>query len=141
MRDLLVLGFMALVSLWVPFLGVNIEQRWFGGNNLYYLLPIPVMTGLLFLFLWIGLPRDDGKRDWLPFLLALGIFFMGYVGLAVSLWPNIVPYDVTIWQAAAAPESLSLMLVGVAIMLPVILAYTGWCYYIFRGKTDENHGY
>ena len=136
-----VLGFMALVSLWVPFLDNNIDQRWFGGNNLYYLLPIPVITGLLFLFLWGGLQRDDGKRDWLPFLLALGIFFMGYIGLAVSLWPNIVPYDVTLWQAAASPESLSLLLVGVGIMLPIILAYTGWCYYIFRGKTDDKHGY
>jgi cytochrome d ubiquinol oxidase subunit II len=66
---------------------------------------------------------------------------MGYAGLAISLWPNIVPYDVTIWQGAAAPESLSLMLVGVAIMLPVILSYTAWCYYIFRGKTDDTHGY
>lgn len=136
-----VLGFMALVSLWVPFLDNDIDQRWFGGNNIYYLLPIPVLTGVLFAFLWAGLKRNDGKREALPFLLSLGIFFMGYVGLGVSLWPNVVPYDVTLWQAAASPGSLSLLLVGVAIMLPIILAYTGWCYYIFRGKTDETHGY
>lgn len=136
-----VLGFMALVSLWVPFLGVKIEERWFGGNNLYYLMPVPIITGLLFLSLWIGLQRDDGKRDWLPFLLALGIFAMGYIGLAISLWPNIVPYDLTLWQAAASPKSQSLLLVGVSVMLPVILGYTGWCYYIFRGKTDDSHGY
>lgn len=136
-----VIGFMALVSLWVPFLGVKIEERWFSGNNVFYLMPIPVITAVLFFFLWVGLHRMNGKRDWLPFLLTLGVFFMGYIGLAISLWPNVVPYDVTIWQAAAAPESLSLMLVGVAIMLPVILAYTGWCYYVFRGKTDDNQTY
>ncbi len=136
-----VIGFMALVSLWVPFLGVKIEERWFGGNNLFYLMPIPVITAVLFFSLWTGLHRMNGKRDWLPFLLTLGVFFMGYVGLAISLWPNVVPYDVTIRQAAAAPESLSLLLVGVAIMLPVILAYTGWCYYVFRGKTDDSHTY
>ena len=138
-----VVGFMAIVSLWVPFLDNDIDQRWFGGNNLYYLLPIPVVTGVLFFFLWRGLSwkHDASKRDGLPFLLTLGLFLMGYIGLAVSLWPTIVPYDVTLWQAAAAPESLSLMLVGVVIMLPVILAYTGWCYYVFRGKSDHKHGY
>lgn len=134
------LGFMALVSLWVPFLDNDLDQRWFGGNNIYYLMPIPVLTGLLFIALWKSIGNKDGK-DYAPFLLAMGIFFMGYIGLAVSLWPHIVPYDVTLWQAAAAPESLSLMLIGVAIMLPVILGYTGWCYYIFRGKTDDSHTY
>lgn len=136
-----VLAFMALVSLWVPFLDNDIDKRWFSGNNIFYLMPIPVLTGLLFIALWRTIESDDPKRDWVPFVLSLGIFFMGYLGLAVSLWPHVVPYDVTLWQAAAAPESLSLMLVGVAIMLPVILAYTGWCYYVFRGKADDKHGY
>lgn len=136
-----VLGFMGLVSLWVPFLDNDLDQRWFGGNNIYYLMPIPALTGLLFIALWKSIGKKDCNRHYMPFLLAMGIFLMGYIGLAVSLWPNIVPYDVTLWQAAAAPESLSLMLVGVAIMLPVILGYTAWCYYIFRGKTDDTHTY
>lgn len=136
-----VLAFMALVSLWVPFLDNDIDKRWFGGNNIYYLMPIPVLTGLLFISLWRTIESDDRKRDWVPFVISLGIFFMGYLGLAVSLWPHVVPYDVTLWDAAASPESLSLMLVGVVIMLPVILAYTGWCYYVFRGKADDKHGY
>ncbi len=134
---LYVVAFMGAASLWVPFLGVHIEERWFGGNNLYYLMPVPAITVLLFATLWIQLGRSEEKNDWVPFVCALGIFFMGYLGLAISLWPNIVPYDVSLWQAAAAPESLSLMLVGVVIMLPVILGYTAWCYYIFRGKTDD----
>ncbi len=136
---LYVVAFMGIVSLWVPFLGNDLGERWFGGNNFYYLLPIPAFTGVLFVLLWKSLDRI--KRDWMPFLLSLGIFLMGYIGLAVSLWPTIVPYDVTIWQAAAAPESLSLMLIGVGVMLPVILTYTGWCYYIFRGKTTDEPTY
>ncbi|PZQ47250.1 MAG: cytochrome d ubiquinol oxidase subunit II [Micavibrio aeruginosavorus] len=136
-----VLGFMGLVSLWVPFLDNDLDQRWFGGNNIYYLSPIPILTGILFFALWKAINMKGSSKHHIPFFLTLAIFLMGYLGLAVSLWPTIVPYDVTIWQAAAAPESLSLMLVGVVIMLPVILAYTGWCYYVFRGKTDDSHGY
>lgn len=136
-----VLGFMTVVSIWVPFLENDIDQRWFGGNNIYYLLPIPVITALLFIVLWRFIDNRDSTRHAVPFLAALGVFFMGYIGLAVSLWPHVVPFGVTVWDAAAAPESLSIMLVGVALMLPVILAYTGWCYYIFRGKTDDSHSY
>jgi cytochrome bd ubiquinol oxidase subunit II len=136
-----VIGFMSLVSLWVPFLDNDIDQRWFGGNNLYYLLPVPLMTAGLFILLWRSLGGDNRKKDYVPFLATQAIFLMGYIGLAISMWPHIVPYDVTLWQAAAAPESLSLMLIGVAIMLPIILAYTGWCYYIFRGKTTDEPTY
>ncbi len=136
-----VLGFMALVSLWVPFLDNDIDQRWFAGNNLYYLAPIPLLTGVLFIALWKALSNKTCKKHHMPFFLTMALFVMGYAGLAVSLWPTIVPYDVTLWQAAAAPESLSLMLIGVAIMLPVILGYTAWCYYIFRGKTDDTNHY
>ncbi len=134
-----VLAFMGVVSLWVPFLDNDIGERWLSGHNTVMLAPIPALTGVLFFMLWRAL--DHGKKDFWPFLCALGIFFCGYIGLAVSLWPTIVPYDVTLWQAAAAPESLSLLLVGVAIMLPIILAYTAWCYWIFRGKTDDRQTY
>lgn len=138
---LYVLIFMGVVSLWVPFLGVNIEQRWFGGNNFYYLLPIPVITAGLFFLLWRALSKPASNTDYMPYVITAGLFLMGYIGLAISLWPTIVPYDVTLWQAAAAPESQSLLLVGTAIMLPVILSYTAWCYWVFRGKTDESHSY
>ena len=134
-----VVAFMGLVSLWVPFLDTEIGARWFDGANEYYLAPIPALTGVLFFFLWRTLGTRE--KDYRPFLLTLAIFLMGYIGLAVSLWPHIVPYNVTIWQAAAAPESLSILLVGVSIMLPIILAYTGWCYWIFRGKTDDSATY
>jgi cytochrome d ubiquinol oxidase subunit II len=138
---LYVVAGMALVSLWVPFLDNDIDQRWFGGNNFLYLLPIPVITGALFVALWMSLHRKDASKEWLPFLISHGLFLMGYIGLGISLWPYVVPFQVTLEQAAAAPESLSLMLVGVVIMLPIILAYTAWCYYIFRGKTTDEPTY
>ena len=133
-----VIAFMALVSLWVPFINAQLLDRWFSTPNFYYLLPIPLITGLTFLCLWHSLSKADEVK---PFLLSLLIFFLGYLGLAISLWPWIVPYQVSIWDAAAAPESQSLLLVGTAIMLPIILSYTAYCYYIFRGKSHHEDSY
>jgi len=129
--------FMGLVSLWVPFLDNDINVRWFGGSNEYYLMILPVLSALAFFALAFSLHRGD---EYKPFFLSLILFLFGYIGLGISLWPWVVPHSVTLAEAAAAPESLSLMLVGVAIMLPIILVYTGYCYYVFRGKTtDEAH--
>lgn len=128
--------FMGVVSLWVPYLDNDIHMRWFG-PLFYWLLPVPAITAALFAVLFYAL--KSGK-ELLPFITAQLIFIMGFAGIGISLWPYAVPHAVSIWDAAAAPESLSLMLIGVAIMLPVILAYTAYCYYIFRGKvTDEPH--
>lgn len=132
-----VMIFMALVSLWVPQLDNDVNQRWFG-DLFVWLLPVPVLTAALFGVLFYGLKQ---KKEYLPFLASLLIFVMGFIGLAISLWPFAVPYGISIWDAAAANESLSLMLVGVTIMLPIILAYTGYCYYIFRGKASDEHTY
>lgn len=129
--------FMGLVSLWVPYLDNDVHARWFG-DLFVWLLPIPVLTAILFGVLIYGLKTG---KEYLPFLSSLLIFTMGFIGLAVSLWPFAVPYDFTIWDAAAANESLSLMLIGVVIMLPIILGYTGYCYYIFRGKVSDEHTY
>ena len=135
--SLFVVIFMGLVSLWVPYLDNDIHLRWFG-DYFYFLLPIPVITALLFCGLIFNLKKE---KEVMPFVCSLLIFFMGFVGLAVSLWPYTIPYEVTIWDSAAAPASLSLMLVGVVIMLPIILAYTAYCYYIFRGKVSDEHHY
>ncbi|HIL29339.1 MAG TPA: cytochrome d ubiquinol oxidase subunit II [Micavibrio sp.] len=135
--SLFVVIFMGLVSLWVPYLDNDINLRWFG-DYFYFLLPIPVITALLFGGLIYSLKKE---KEVMPFVCSLLIFFMGFLGLAVSLWPYTVPYEVTIWDSASAPESLSLMLVGVVIMLPIILAYTAYCYYIFRGKVSDEHHY
>lgn len=132
--------FMALVSIVVPFLDHRIIQRWFTFPDFYYLLPIPLITIILFVLLFINLKQ--AKCDYRPFLLSMSLFFMGYLGLSVSLYPWLIPFHYTLEQAAGYGPSLSLMLVGVAPLLPLILGYTGYCYYIFRGKvghySDEN---
>ena len=81
------------------------------------------------------------KQDYRPFVLTLSLFALSYAGLGVSIYPYIVPQSITIWQAAAPANSLSFMLVGVAILVPLILAYTAWSYWVFRCKVDPSSGY
>ena len=97
-----------------------------------------LITAILAYFLFRGLHK---KHDAAPFLLSLGIFLLGMAGLGVSMWPYIVPETITIWDAAAPERSQIFMLVGVAITMPLILIYTGWAYWVFRGKvgTDGYH--
>ncbi len=130
--------FMGLVSLIMPFLNSGIYALWFTTPNLFYLMPIPLLTAGILVKIWMDLKVGHEYR---PFFLSHCIFFMGYIGIGISFWPWIVPFEVTFEQAAAAPESLSLLLVGTVIMLPIILAYTGYCYYLFRGKASHEHTY
>ncbi|MCE3254845.1 MAG: cydB [Rickettsiaceae bacterium] len=131
--------FMALVSAIMPFLNAGIREFWFKFPNFYYLLPIPLTTIILFGILWLDLVKR--KRESRPFILAITIFLMNYIGIAISLYPWIVPFQYNIWEAAASPQTLSLILIGVAPLLPIILGYTAYCYYIFRGKTSHEHYY
>lgn len=131
--------FMALVSVSMPFMNEGIKNFWFSAPNIYYLAPIPLLTAILFIMVWRDLHRQ--KREYRPFLASIGIFLMGYLGLGISLFPWIIPFKYNIWDAAASTPGLSLMLVGVAPLLPLILGYTGYCYYIFRGKTSHEHIY
>lgn len=130
--------FMGLVSLWVPFLSETIFLRWFSIPNLIYLSPVPLLTAIVFICLYISLVK---KRETSPFLFSIFLFSFGYLGLVISLWPWIVPYSISLWDAAADPKSLSLMLVGVIIFLPFVLGYTAYCYYVFRGKSEEHDFY
>lgn len=127
--------FMGLVSITMPFLDEKIKVFWFSIPNFYYLLPMPLLTVLLFVVLW----RDllGAKREYRPFFLSIGIFLMGYCGLGISIYPWIIPFHYDLQQAAAEGASLSLLLVGVVPLLPLILSYTGYCYYIFRGKSQH----
>jgi cytochrome bd ubiquinol oxidase subunit II len=131
--------FMTLVSLAVPFINARIKEFWFTTPNIYYLAIIPLLTAVLFVFVWRDLHK--GTREYRPFLASIGIFLMGYLGLGLSLFPWLIPYHYTIWDAAASGPGLSLMLVGVIPALPLILGYTGYCYYIFRGKSSHEHMY
>ena len=134
----LVAMFMGLVSLCMPFLNADIKSLWFSLPNFFFLLPMPLLSVIGIILLWRDL---HSGREFRPFFLSLGLFLLNYVGLGISLWPWLVPYQVDLWQAAAAPESQSLLLVGTIVMLPLVLAYTGLCYYIFRGKTSHESTY
>ena len=130
--------FMALVSVSMPLMNADVKTLWFSSPNIFLLLPIPLLTVAMFVVIWRDLRT---QREYRPFFLSVGLFLMGYIGLGISLWPYVVPFEITIWQAAAAPESQSLMLVGTILMLPLVLGYTGYCYYLFRGKVSHETTY
>jgi cytochrome d ubiquinol oxidase subunit II len=131
--------FMALVSVTMPFLNEQIKTFWFTAPNVFYLLPIPLLTIGLFALVWYDLHRK--AHEYRPFLASMGVFLMGYLGLGLSLFPWIIPFHYNLKEAAASGPGLSLMLCGVAPLLPLILSYTGYCYYTFRGKTSHEHDY
>jgi cytochrome bd ubiquinol oxidase subunit II len=133
-----VLAFIAMVSLWTPFLHPGITQRWFGWPNMLYLAPVPIVTALIAYVLRRSLDRGG---EAVPFIAAMGLFAMCYLGLGISLYPYVVPYSVTLWEAAASPSSQAFLLVGTLFLLPIVLMYTGWSYYVFRGKVRAVLGY
>lgn len=132
------LAMIASVSLWTPLAHPAIASRWFTLPNLFWLLPVPLLVASA----GYGLIRLLERRaTTLPFLLALALVFLGYSGLGISLWPNIIPEQVTLWEAAAPPQSQGFTLVGTLFILPLILGYTAWSYYVFRGKVGHGDGY
>ncbi|NBC23332.1 MAG: cytochrome d ubiquinol oxidase subunit II [Gammaproteobacteria bacterium] len=133
-----VVVFLAVISMWVPFLENQIAERWFTLPNLFYLSPVPLLTAVAG-YLLFRKTTGDGHAS--PFLLAIGLFTLGYAGLAISLWPNIIPHEISFWEAAAAPESQQFLLIGSLIALPAVFAYTAYSYYVFRGKVTETHSY
>jgi len=110
-------------------------ERWLVRPGLFVSVPMPLLVIGIGWALWRSIGRD---RDWLPFLLTLVLFLLSMAGLAISIWPDIIPGRVTIWQAAAPPSSQIFMLVGAAVLVPIILAYTIWAYWVFRGKVGED---
>jgi cytochrome d ubiquinol oxidase subunit II len=128
--------FMGLVSLTMPLMNSDIRELWFSLPNFYFLQPMPILSVVFFILLWRDLRSE---REFRPFFLTLGIFFMNYIGIGVSTWPWLVPFELTLWDVAAAPESQSLLLVGTIFLLPCVLAYTGYCFYVFRGKASHEH--
>jgi cytochrome d ubiquinol oxidase subunit II len=135
---LAVLFFMAAVSLWTPLAVPHVAQRWFSTPNIYYLWPVPVLAAIVAYAGWRGLER---RSDVLPFVAAIGLFLLGYLGLVISWFPYLVPPSLTIWQTAAAPASQLFILIGTLILLPLILTYTAYVYWLFRGKVRPGEGY
>ena len=127
-----------MVSVWTPFLEPQIYRRWFAWPDLLLLSPVPVIT--LGLFVWL-LRSLRSQRDASPFIAALGLFLMCYLGLGISIWPMVVPYTITLWAASSSSKSQAFLLIGTLFLLPIILMYTGWSYWIFRGKVRPHSGY
>lgn len=133
-----VLAFIVLVSVWTPYLHERIAERWFSWPNIAYFSPVPVITALLALGLWRAL---SGANDAAPFIAAMGLFALSYLGLAISLFPYIVPHTLTLWDAATAPEGQAFLLIGTLFLIPIIFMYVGWSYWVFRGKVRSDAGY
>ena len=132
------LGLIGLVSLLTPFQEPDYFQRWFNLPGSLFSMIVPLlMLGLTWAF-FRGL--NDGK-DAQPFLAALGFFVVSYIGIGISFYPMMVPPSLTIWEAAAPDASLAFTLVGAAILIPIILGYTAYAYWVFRGKMDPSEGY
>src|ERR687893_396937 len=126
---------MGIVSLWVPFLGLDIERRWFSWPNIAYLAPVPLVTAYVAYQIYRTL--ETGRHS-APFLLSILMFLLGFLGLAISLFPYIIPPGVTIWQASNHPSSQMFALYGYAVVMPLTFAYTAYAYWVFRGKVAED---
>jgi cytochrome d ubiquinol oxidase subunit II len=133
-----VIFFIAVVTLWAPFLNDHISKAWFSFPNLWYLLPIALTSIVAIIGLLTAIHKGYEAR---PFILTIILFFCCYLGLGITLWPWIVPYQLLIWEAAAPNTSLTLLLIGIVIFLPIILIYTAYSYYVFRGKVGHESLY
>jgi cytochrome d ubiquinol oxidase subunit II len=127
-----------IVSLWTPFLNPQFLSRWFTWPGILYAAPVPLLTLAIAAKLVIAV---NDRREVTPFVATLGLFVLCYIGLGISLYPNIVPPSVTIWDAAGPDTSLWFLLIGSVVLLPIILAYTAYSYWVFRGKVDTEGGY
>jgi len=133
-----VLAFIAMVSLWTPLINRQVADRWFSFPNIAWLSIVPVVTGAIAYATWRTLRRDG---DYVPFIGSMGLFAMCYLGLGISLFPYVVPYVLTLWEAAAVPASQMFLLIGTLFLLPIVFMYTGWSYYVFRGKVRGDIAY
>ena len=135
---LAVLVCMAAVSLWTPLTQPRIADRWFTLPNFYFLWPVPVITAMTAYLAWRWI---EGGRDVPPFLATIVLFLLGFLGLVISNFPYLVPPSLTVWDTAAAPASQIFMLLGTLFLLPIILGYIGFIYWLFRGKVREGESY
>jgi cytochrome d ubiquinol oxidase subunit II len=132
------LALIGIVSLWTPFLEAEYWRRWFAWPAVIYTLPVPLLVAACAAVLLKGL---IDRWEVTPFLASMGLFVLSYIGLGISFYPYIVPPSVTIWDAAAPDNSLRFLLIGASVLIPIILAYTAYAYWVFRGKVDPHSGY
>ena len=134
---LLMALFIAGVSIWTPLAHGDIATRWFSVPNIFWLIPLPVLTACTCTYLY----RSLAKGEFMPFVMTLSTIALGYLGLLISLWPNVIPHEITIWEASSPASSQGFTLVGTLLMLPLILVYSAWSYYVFRGKVRDHEAY
>ncbi len=127
-----------IISLWTPFLNDIFMQRWLAFPAIVYAAPVPILVLAAAFSLYKGLQM---RRELQPFLSALALFVLCFIGLGIGFFPYMVPHSITIWDAAAPDSSLLFLLVGASVLLPLILAYTAYSYWVFRGKIREGEGY
>jgi len=127
-----------VVSIWTPLMNHAVALRWLSWPNIVLLAPVPLATAAVAFFTWRAL---NGKAEIIPFAGAIGLFTLSYIGIAISLFPMIVPYHFTLWEAASSPRTQAFLLVGTLFLLPIILVYSGWSYWVFRGKVRAEMGY
>jgi cytochrome bd ubiquinol oxidase subunit II len=125
-----------IVSIWTPFMSETIAARWFAWPNIAFLSPVPLATAAVAWLTWHALGSEAQAT---PFLGAIGLFVLSYLGIAISLYPMIVPHHFTLWEAASSARTQAFLLVGTLVLLPVILMYSGWSYWVFRGKVRNDH--
>ena len=132
------LGAIVAVSIATPLLHVQYTQRWFAWPNIILTAPVPIAVTAIAVLLLRALAN---KYDYQPFFLSLALFALSYAGLGISMYPYIVPQSITIWQAASPATSQIFLLFGVSVLIPLILGYTAWAYWVFRGKVRPESGY
>jgi cytochrome d ubiquinol oxidase subunit II len=126
------------VSIWTPLASDAVMARWFAWPNIVLLLPLPLLAFATAVYTWRALGRDEA---WQAFAASIVLFLLSFLGIAISLWPMIVPGHYTLWDAASPESTQAFLLVGTLVLLPVVLFYTGWCYWVFRGKVKAGAGY
>ena len=127
-----------LISIITPLIHPQIRERWFTFPNVLYFSPVPLLVILSSYGIWKKCHQDSHCT---PFLLALALVFLGLSGFVISVWPYVIPTSITIWEAAAPPQSQLFSLIGTLFILPFVFMYTAWTYYVFRGKVKAGEGY
>lgn len=127
-----------IVSIWTPLMDSEISHRWFSWSHIIYLSLVPVVTIVIAYFEWQAL---NDRSEVAPFIGAIGLFIMSYLGIVISLYPLIIPHHLTLWQAASSPSTQAFLAVGTMFLLPIIIMYSMWSYWVFRGKVRADIGY
>ncbi|MEO1677698.1 MAG: cytochrome d ubiquinol oxidase subunit II [Pseudomonadota bacterium] len=128
------------ISLASPLVSERIFDKWFSFPEIVLLAPLPLVSLVLLVVLWLTLrrlPTSDDSFAWVPFACGTGLFILAFLGMAYSFYPYVVPEQLTIYEAASAPEALIIIFVGAVIVMPIIAAYTALAYVVFRGKATE----